>query len=153
MVTTSRLADERASAALPKPPAEQLGQGTPRAGLEARSASCTAALVGGCGPVGMDGGLAALRRSVRPSADPPQGTARHNPPRAPRVHAVQMAVAPPPSAEEFAAMMETDIHDLFDLPAIPGLVPPLLQSQGYPCGLWTGIHSVSTSGSVASAGP
>jgi hypothetical protein len=50
-------------------------------------------------------------------------------------------------------MMETDIHDLFDLPAIPALLPPLLQSQGYLCGRWTGIHSVSTSGSVASSGP
>ncbi|CAK0836097.1 unnamed protein product [Prorocentrum cordatum] len=157
MVATSRLAHGRASLAPPNPPTQQPSRDAPCTEPESRSASRmrTAALVGWWGPAvpeDTDEGLAAPRRGVRPAAEPPQGAAQHDSPRAPRVHAVPMAVAPPPSAEEFAAMMEADIHDLFDLPAMPALAPPLLQSQWPSRGLWADIQSMSASGSVASAG-
>ncbi|CAK0830290.1 unnamed protein product [Prorocentrum cordatum] len=93
-------------------------------------------------------------RGARPFADfpgdSPKGTAQKSPPRAPRVHAVPMAVAPPPPAEEFAAMMETAGHHLFELPAAPSLLPPLLQCQGTPRATWGWAQIASTTGSLAS---
>ncbi|CAK0850980.1 unnamed protein product [Prorocentrum cordatum] len=165
---TSRAARGEATAApLLRLPAERPTRGTPRDPQQVLLATRAAAPACGRspaaprpgppgGPLGGDGGRAAGRRGARsPAGSPgasPRGAAPQSPPCAPRARAVPVAVDPPPPAAEFAAMMEEmDVLDLFDLPAAPALLPPLVQSQAASCGLWTGIHSASTAVSVASS--